>query len=127
MTSARNATGRRDDLVCPECGALMVLRDSRYGLFYSCSKYPECIATHGAYKSDGRPLGKPANKKTRGARIAAHAEFDRLWKYEGWSRESAYHWMQKVLGLNRRQAHIGKLDKKQCEALVWLVKNKIGL
>lgn len=27
---------------CPECGAEMVLRTSRYGKFYGCSNYPRC-------------------------------------------------------------------------------------
>ena len=31
------------DQVCPNCGAPMVIRRSRYGkLFYGCSKYPKC-------------------------------------------------------------------------------------
>ena len=32
-----------DNKVCPECGAPMVVRRSRFGkLFYGCSKYPKC-------------------------------------------------------------------------------------
>jgi DNA topoisomerase-1 len=27
---------------CEKCGSDMVLRSSRYGTFYACSKYPEC-------------------------------------------------------------------------------------
>ena len=27
---------------CPECGAEMVRRHGRYGIFYGCSRYPEC-------------------------------------------------------------------------------------
>lgn len=27
---------------CPKCGASMILRSSRYGKFYGCSKYPSC-------------------------------------------------------------------------------------
>lgn len=30
------------DLKCEKCGSDMVLRSSRYGTFYACSKYPEC-------------------------------------------------------------------------------------
>ncbi len=32
------------DVDCPECGAKMVIRESRYGKFLGCSKYPECTA-----------------------------------------------------------------------------------
>lgn len=30
------------DFKCEKCGSDMVLRQSRYGSFYACSKYPEC-------------------------------------------------------------------------------------
>lgn len=32
-------------VICPECGAEMVKRNSRYGLFYGCSNYPNCKKT----------------------------------------------------------------------------------
>ena len=32
-----------DEKICPECGAPMVIRRSKFGkLFYGCSKYPKC-------------------------------------------------------------------------------------
>lgn len=38
--------GRRDDAVssgkCPRCGADLIVRRSRYGLFYGCSNYSNC-------------------------------------------------------------------------------------
>ena len=34
------------ELTCPECGAAMVLRVSRHGCFYGCSRYPQCDGTH---------------------------------------------------------------------------------
>jgi len=30
---------------CPKCGSPMVLRNGIYGLFYGCSKYPNCKGT----------------------------------------------------------------------------------
>ena len=30
------------DFKCEKCGSDMVLRSSRYGSFYACSRYPEC-------------------------------------------------------------------------------------
>lgn len=38
--------GRRDDAVangkCPRCGADLIVKRNRYGLFYGCSNYPGC-------------------------------------------------------------------------------------
>jgi len=33
------------DKVCPKCGAPLLLRTSRFGKFYACSKFPECRYT----------------------------------------------------------------------------------
>jgi ssDNA-binding Zn-finger/Zn-ribbon topoisomerase 1 len=106
------------DLSCGECGAPMVLRNSRFGLFYGCSIYPKCKGTHGAHP-DGRPLGKPANKATKGARMKAHAAFDQLWKGKGKrSRRSAYKWLREQPTL---PDHIGEMTAKQCATLIELV------
>jgi ssDNA-binding Zn-finger/Zn-ribbon topoisomerase 1 len=110
------------DLKCPECGAKMQRRDSKYGLFYGCSRYPECKSTHGCHP-DGRPLGIPANKATKLARIKAHDAFDWLWKEGGFRRRQAYAWMQHRLGLTADEAHIGRFDVAMCERLVEAVEN----
>lgn len=31
--------------ICPKCGSLLVLRNSKYGDFMGCSNYPECKFT----------------------------------------------------------------------------------
>lgn len=97
----------------------MVLRDSRFGRFYGCSSYPKCQSTHGCHP-DGRPLGKPADKATKQARIRAHEAFDQLWKSEPprFSRRAAYRWMQQAMGLSKDEAHIGNFDASQCAALI---------
>jgi len=33
------------ELLCPECGAPMELREGRFGRFYGCTRYPECKGT----------------------------------------------------------------------------------
>lgn len=101
---------------CPECGSAMVLRTSRYGLFYGCVEYPRCKATHGAHK-DGRPLGTPADAATKKARIRAHDAFDRIWKGGHMSRSDAYAWMQEAMDLSEEDAHIGKFTIDQCDQL----------
>ena len=40
--NTRQAGGRNGIPRCPKCGAEMVLRTSRYGKFYGCSRYPSC-------------------------------------------------------------------------------------
>ncbi len=40
---------------CPECGAVMVQKRSRFGPFWACTRYPECKGT--------RPIGKKALPK----------------------------------------------------------------
>jgi ssDNA-binding Zn-finger/Zn-ribbon topoisomerase 1 len=105
------------EIQCPECGAPMLLRDSRYGPFYGCSRFPECRSAHGAHP-DGRPLGIPATKLTKDARIRAHAAFDSFWRARDWRRGQAYAWMQQALGLAKDEAHIGRFDIEQCEKLI---------
>lgn len=110
---------------CPECGAAMRLRDSRYGMFYGCTKYPQCDGTHGAHP-DGSPLGTPASKDTKRARVALHDEFGRLWKGGSMSRREAYAWLRGVTLLSSDDAHIGKFDKDQCEWVITLVRIELG-
>lgn len=107
-------------LTCPECGAPMVLRTSRYGPFYGCSTYPACKGSHGAHKN-GIPLGTPANAATKLARIEAHEVFDTLWKRRGMSRWEAYRWLATELKLTPDQCHIGLFDEAQCQRVIQAV------
>lgn len=101
-------------LTCPDCGAEMHLRGSKYGPFYSCEKYPACEGSHGAHP-DGRPLGTPANAATKLARRRAHAAFDALWKGGAMRRGSAYAWLARVFG---RPAHIAEMTAEECDRVV---------
>jgi DNA topoisomerase-1 len=58
------------DKVCPKCGAPLLLRTSRFGKFYACSKFPECRYTESADKGLGIFCpkcveGKIVTKRTR--------------------------------------------------------------
>lgn len=107
------------DVICAECGAKMVLRESKYGKFYGCSRYPFCKGAHGAH-ADGRPLGVPADQETKQLRIIAHGQFDRLWSGEGAtvSRREAYVYLSKIMELPESEAHIGRFTKEQCNKLL---------
>jgi ssDNA-binding Zn-finger/Zn-ribbon topoisomerase 1 len=102
----------------------MILRDGRHGKFWGCSKYPECKGAHGAHP-DGRPLGVPADKETKQARIKAHAAFDQMWKTREMSRTQAYQWLCEALGLAKDEAHIGKFTKEQCARLCAILAAKM--
>jgi hypothetical protein len=51
-------------------------------------------------------------------RISAHAVFDELWKGGKMTRQGAYIWMQKALGISAKEAHIGRFDKATCTKLI---------
>jgi ssDNA-binding Zn-finger/Zn-ribbon topoisomerase 1 len=108
---------------CPACGGSLSLKSSRYGPFYGCSNWPACDQTHGAHP-DGKPLGIPADKATREARIRAHAALDTLWQSGRMKRKAAYRWMQEAMGLGPKEAHIGGFNIEQCERLVSLIESK---
>lgn len=105
-------------LTCGDCGAAMVLKRSKHGLFYSCSRYLDCRGTHGAH-ADGRPLGVPADAVTRQARIEAHAIFDEWWRTNRVPRDSAYRHLSCALGIP--EAHIGSMSADECQAVMRIV------
>ena len=114
-----------DILACPECGAPMELKPSKFGLFYGCTRWRNtgCNGSHGAHP-DGSPLGTPADRKTKDARIAAHAAFDTLWKDGKMRRKKAYRWMQRTLGMTEDEAHIGKFSVEQCARLLAIIQSR---
>ena len=60
----------KTDMICEKCGAPMVIRNGRYGKFYSCSNYPRCnyskpmeTAVKAVCPECGRPVTKKFSKK----------------------------------------------------------------
>jgi Topoisomerase DNA binding C4 zinc finger len=49
---------------CPDCGANTKLRSGRYGMFFGCTRYPDCKGLQAANR-DGEPVGTPATVATR--------------------------------------------------------------
>lgn len=128
MAGARFRVPQLDDkpvptsMPCPDCGASLVLKESRHGRFWGCTSYPKCQGMHSAHQRTGAPLGTPADRVTRGARKFAHMLFDQLWKNGQMSRPAAYGWMRTVLFLSREEAHISMLNKDQCDRLIAALK-----
>jgi hypothetical protein len=65
-----------------------------------------------------------AGSETRHLRSQVHTAFDPLWRGGPMARTEAYDWMAHVLGIERERAHIGMLDKGQCELLLEKVAEK---
>ena len=101
---------------CPDCGSIMILRrttkfktkDGKDRMFWGCSKWPECNATHGAHP-DGTPLGIPANKKTKEMRMRVHRLLEQNWGE--WrtttkkQKQQMYAWLKK----NAPKEHIAEM------------------
>jgi ssDNA-binding Zn-finger/Zn-ribbon topoisomerase 1 len=101
----------------------MVLRPSRYGPFYGCTRWPDCAASHGAHAATGDPLGTPADKETKAWRIRAHDAFDATWRGKR-SRGSAYRALAAYLGISRGKCHIGMFDADLCVRTVQYAENE---
>jgi len=56
LAKATNLGEAPADILCPVCKSSMIIKLSRNGKFYSCSKYPECA---GARKLDGTEMSGP--------------------------------------------------------------------
>lgn len=107
-------------LPCPDCGAPLVLKEGKHGKFYGCSRFrwTGCGGSHSAHQSTGKPMGVPAKQEVKEARKAAHRAFDELWTTGRMSRKQAYAWMQKVMQMTKREAHIARFDLAQCARLI---------
>ncbi len=56
LEKATNLGDAPENIKCPKCGEKMIIKLSRGGKFYSCSKYPEC---DGALRLDGTAIEGP--------------------------------------------------------------------
>ncbi|MBU1728190.1 type I DNA topoisomerase, partial [Patescibacteria group bacterium] len=56
LEKATNLGDAPEDIKCPKCGGKMIVKLSKNGKFYSCSRYPDC---DGALKLDGTEMAGP--------------------------------------------------------------------
>lgn len=112
---------------CRYCGADVervpdkVLYGKDYGSkLYLCMN-DDCQARVGCHDESGEPLGILADAELRRWRSVAHEAFDPLWKsYDSdISRQGAYYYIEKALGVDKHRAHIGMLDLHEVKNLVW--------
>ena len=92
----------------------MILRNSKYGKFWGCIRFPECKETHGAHPN-GKPLGIPADKETRLLRTKAHKLLDKYYDYNTKKGRKA---MYEFLKNNTSMGHISMLMKDELKELI---------
>lgn len=102
----------------------MVYRTTRKGRFLACERWPICDVTHSVHP-DGTPMGTPAARHVREARIEAHNVFDAFWKGRGWTRREGYLWLQRAMGLPKDLAHIAHFNFNQCQALIAVIRDEL--
>ncbi len=126
-------------VICPYCGEPATLVNGnkvyphRIDLFeknfWFCEKDQAWVGCHkpaaeGGLGDGTAPLGRLADAALRRAKSAAHVAFDPLWKTKIMTRRAAYQWMQREMGLDSVQGHIGMMDEEQCYKLVELVRHR---
>ena len=114
--------------VCPFCSSTVSLVDSAkvyrrsYGFIYLCDRYPRCDARVGCHPGSDKPLGTLADRELRQWRSLAHRHFDPLWKSGIFtSRNAAYKWLAKAMGLPPAKTHVAMFDKRQCQKAIAIV------
>lgn len=115
---------------CPYCKGKLRLKDFKlpnwqkaYPTFVCETK--GCDSRVGIHKSDGRPLGTPANDKLRKLRKNAHTLLDSLWKWHELSgkmrhkiRQSAYQWLSQQMSMKIEDCHIGEFREEDCHKAI---------
>lgn len=76
--------------------------------------YPEDVAR----QLDERASIEATNRDAAWWRTEAHRWFDLIWKGGHLSREGAYAWLRKEMGLAQRRCHIALFDIDQCREVV---------
>jgi len=96
------------------CGSDMILKDSKYGKFYGCERFPLCKNTHGCHPN-GTPLGIPADKETRELRHRLHEIMNQKFNYKS---KKGRKQMYKFLKENTATGHIGSMMKPEIIKLI---------
>lgn len=117
---------------CPDCGSEMTLKESRKykdqdgnpTMFYGCSTYPTCKSTHRA-KSDGTPIGIPADQHTKALRVEVHKLCERIWgTWEASTKEERkdmFNWLH----TNAPKNKVSEMDADDCEKTIELLQGEL--
>lgn len=120
--------------ICPYCGGAVervnnsAIYHREYGSWpfaYKCVSV-ECDSYVGMHPKTDIPLGTLANKATRAARKKAKAVFIPMYEGGGMTRDEAYAWLAKQLGIeNIEHCHYGWFDIATCDRAFEICVNKM--
>lgn len=125
-------------VICPYCNtqAELLTGEELYPFhphlaqkhFYNCTPCDSRVGCHPPMDSkyggigDGTvPMGTMANAELRRARQAAHDALDPMFRSNVMSRQSAYVWLAREMGLRFHDTHIAMFTLEQCARAVTLV------
>lgn len=118
--------------ICRYCGSPVVYTSNAeiYGREYGdgkCYLCRNCRSFVGVHPGTDIPLGTLANEELRRYRKAAHFWFDKIWKKPTriTTRDKAYKWLSKELGLPKEKTHIGMFEKEQCEKVMEISQKRL--
>ena len=101
---------------CLATGDVLFGRSAEDRLYWLC----RCGAYIGCLRGTDLPSGLPAGRRTKMARIEAHAAFDLLWKKHGIPRTEAYRMLASHFEITFHDCHFGSMGLKACrEAIQW--------
>ena len=118
--------------VCPycKCATKRVTDREIYGPNSNYNKtFIQCVENSDHYVgtyANGRSLGRLADGKLRLYKREGHAVFDKLWLGDNASfrsRDEAYQWLSKKMGIPLELTHFGMFDNEQCLKSIQMVKD----
>lgn len=74
----------------------------------------DCFAYVGLHQGTDLPLGTLATKPMRNARNRSKGDFNRIWREGHMSRDGAYAWLTRQLGIQASECHFGLFDIERC-------------
>lgn len=80
---------------------------------YLCTN-SDCGAYVGIHDGTDIPVGTLADRPLRVARKYSKGQFYKLMRQQDWSRDKAYEWLAKHMGLPVEETHFGWFDLDQC-------------
>ena len=113
--------------LCPVCGSNLVLRNSKFGVFYSCVKYPSCVGSHSAYQNTGQPMGFPADANLKYLRLLVHSALLSLVKSKNFfTFKDSYLWLSNEMHIPISCCKIGLFDTKLCNFALSLINSSLA-
>jgi len=116
-------------LNCIDCGAALVLKRGRFGIFYGCTQFREtgCEVTQNCHQNDAKPYGRPASAKTKAARKEVREWVERLLTEKHYpTLPSVYSWLREELGTQDKEFRLSYFDEATCKRVTAAVKHKLG-